>query len=128
MTDLRGNGNGNMASIQSLPTLTKTDYGIGIVGLGGVAAWGNLPAYRKYGFRVVAGVAPRPEARDAARDRFGIPKIYGTYEELLADPCVDIVDVTVHHLSSKQHLKPNGSDYVRLDIVRDAVAASKRAS
>jgi len=84
MTDPRSNG--NLASIQALATLTKTDYGIGSVGLGGVAAWGNLPAYRKYGFRVVAGAAPREEARDAARDRFGIAKIYGTYQELLADP------------------------------------------
>jgi predicted dehydrogenase len=112
--------------VQTLPSLTKTDYGIGIVGVGGVAAWGNLPAYQRYGFRVVAAAVPRPEAREAVRRSFGIPQVYGTYQELLADPAVEIVDVTVHHLAEKQRLNSDGSDYVRLDIVRDAVAAGKK--
>lgn len=117
---------GQAPTLQTIPALTKTDYGIGIVGVGGVAGWGNLPAYRQYGFNVVAAAVPRQEARESVRQTWGIPKVYGDYQEMLADPAVEIVDVTVHHDSAKQHLNPGGSDYVRLDIVRDAVAAGKK--
>jgi predicted dehydrogenase len=113
-------------SIRQMPEFTKTDYGIGIVGIGGVANWGHLPAYQKYGFKVVAGAAPRAETREAASRTWGIPKLYASYEQLLADPEVEVVDITVHHRAETQRRKLGGSDYLRLEIVKDAVAAGKK--
>ena len=117
---------GPVPQLAALPHFTKTDYGIGIIGLGGVANWGHLPAYRHYGFNVVAAAAPREETREQARRTWGIPKLYASYEELLADEAVEVVDVTVHHRSERQRLKAGGGDYLRTDIVRDAVAAGKK--
>ena len=115
-----------LPTLKAMPEYTKTDYGIGIVGLGGVANWGHLPAYQKYGFKVVAAAAPRAETREAASKTWGIPKLYASYAELLADPAVDIVDIAVHHQPEMTRQKAGGSDYLRLDIVKDAVAAGKK--
>ena len=109
----------------SLPELTKTDYGIGLVGLGGVANWGHMPAYRKYGFTVVAVADVRAEARERAQSFWEVPRVYERYEDLLEDPRVQIVDLTLHHSPARQVVKPGGSGYARLDVVRDAVAAGK---
>ena len=113
-------------SLREMPELTKMSYGIGVVGVGGVAGWGHLPAYQKYGFNVVAAAAPRAETRESASKTWGIPKLYAGYEELLADPAVEVVDVAVHHLAGMQRQKQGGSGYLRLDIVKDAVAAGKK--
>ncbi|MEV7097974.1 Gfo/Idh/MocA family oxidoreductase [Amycolatopsis sp. NPDC051045] len=53
------------------------------------------------------GVLAAVAARDAGRAqefaaRFGIPKAYGSYEELLADPDVDAVYVSTPHAMHKQ--------------------------
>ena len=55
----------------------------------------HLVAYRKAGFNPVA-IASRTEksAREAAA-RHAIPKVYGTYEELLDDASIEVLDVAV---------------------------------
>ena len=115
-----------LPTLKTMPDYAKIDYGIGIVGLGGVANWGHLPAYQKYGFKVVAGAAPRAESREAATRTWGIPKVYASYQELLADPAVEVVDITVHHQTVMSGQQADGSDYLRLGIVKDAVAAGKK--
>lgn len=81
--------------------------GIAIVGCGDVVRNGHLPAYAKYGCRVV-GV--HDESEEAAR-AVGLP-VFGTLDELLADADVEIVDVAT---------PPEG----RSAIVRGALAAGK---
>lgn len=74
----------------------RHDYGIGLVGCGGIARGAHLPAYRQFGYRVVACCDVREEAVRAVQEAFGIP--FGTtrLEELLARPEVEIVDLAVH--------------------------------
>lgn len=79
-----------------LPRLgEKRDYGIGIVGAGFIVEGCHLPAYTGAGYRTV-GITSRTgeRARDLA-GRFGIPKAYGSLDELLSDGEVEVVDVAV---------------------------------
>src|SRR5579863_450660 len=51
-----------------------------------------LPAMQRGSYCTVAGIASRNvETARAAAARLGIPKAYGSYEEMLADPEIDAV-------------------------------------
>ncbi len=78
-----------------IPDGRGRDLGIGIVGCGGIVAYGHLPAYRAAGLRVVAVTDVDPErARTVARD-FGVPHVAADAAELVALDGVDIVDIAV---------------------------------
>lgn len=68
---------------------------IAIVGAGGIVCDAHLPAYQKAGLDVV-GITDvdLPRAREVA-ERFGIPHVYESVEELLADDTVKVVDIAV---------------------------------
>ncbi len=71
----------------------KIDYRVGCIGAGFIMRDVQLEAYQRAGFRVEAIASRTPEhARLAAVER-GIPKVYVTYQELLADSSVEIVDI-----------------------------------
>jgi predicted dehydrogenase len=71
----------------------KTDYRIGCIGAGFIMRDVHLEAYARAGFRVAAIASRTPEhAREVAAVR-GIPRVYATYQELLADRSVEIVDI-----------------------------------
>jgi predicted dehydrogenase len=74
----------------------KKDYGIGLVGCGGIARGAHLPAYRQFGYRVVACCDVQEEAAREAQREFEIPFATTRLEELLARPEVEIVDLAVH--------------------------------
>ena len=68
---------------------------IGICGAGGIVDGAHLPAYTKAGLDVVAIFdTDHAKAQDVAK-RHGIPTVYKTLAELLADPKVEIVDIAV---------------------------------
>jgi predicted dehydrogenase len=68
---------------------------IGICGAGGIVDGAHLPAYTKAGRKVVAIFdTDNAKAQDVAK-RHGIPTVYKTLAELLADPKVEIVDIAV---------------------------------
>lgn len=68
---------------------------IGICGAGGIVDGAHLPAYKKAGLEVVAIFdTDNAKAKDVAK-RHGIPTVYKTLAELLADPKVEIVDIAV---------------------------------
>jgi predicted dehydrogenase len=73
----------------------RTDFGIGIVGAGSIVEAAHLPAYRKAGFHVVGITDINVERAHALAARCGIPRVYLTVDELLADPNVEIVDIAV---------------------------------
>lgn len=55
----------------------------------------HLVAYRQAGFNPIAIASRKPEhAREVAR-RHGLPHVFETYQELLADPRIEVVDVAV---------------------------------
>jgi predicted dehydrogenase len=74
----------------------RHDYGIGLIGCGGVARGAHLPAYRQFGYNVVACCDMSEAAMRQAQAEFEIP--FGTtdVDALLARPDVDIVDLAVH--------------------------------
>ncbi len=96
-----------------LPVLgNKRDYGIGIIGAGGIVNAAHLPAYRKAGFNVIGLTdQDRDKAEQTARS-FEVPTVYASVESLLGDPSVEIVDIAVPPWNQK-------------DLVRQVTAAGK---
>lgn len=77
-----------------IPMPSRRDYPIAIVGAGGIVNDAHLPAYRKAGFTIVGIFDRDPERARRTAQRFDIPTVYPTLEDLLAGPCA-IVDIAV---------------------------------
>ncbi len=77
-----------------LPRLPdKTDYAIGCIGSGFIMRDVQLVAYNKVGFNVAAIASRTPSnARSVAKLR-GIDTVYDTWQELLDDERIEIVDL-----------------------------------
>ncbi len=73
----------------------ETKVPIAIIGAGGIVDGAHLPAYKIAGLEVV-GIydVDQAKAKDVAA-RHNISKVYGSLEELLADPRSVIVDIAV---------------------------------
>ena len=73
--------------------MAEARIGVGVLGYGFMAQahLAGLQAVEQA--RVVAIAGPRPERARPVAERFGIPAVYVSTEELLADPCVDAVVV-----------------------------------
>ncbi|MEX0586318.1 MAG: Gfo/Idh/MocA family oxidoreductase [Pirellulales bacterium] len=82
--------------------------GIGCIGAGFIMADCHLVAYRNAGFNPVAITSRSRERASAAATRHNIERVYDTYQELLADPNVQVVDIAI---------PPD----VQIDVVRDLV-------
>jgi predicted dehydrogenase len=85
---------------------------IAIVGAGGIVDQAHLPAYRLAGLEIVGITDIDPARAREVAERHGIPRVYDTLEELLADDRVEVVDIAV----PVAHQPP---------IFRAAVAAGK---
>ncbi len=74
------------------------DYspGIGIIGCGGIVKNAHLPAYKKYGLRVVGVYDVLPQATEGVIETFGVERVYDSLEDLLADPAIEVVDIATH--------------------------------
>lgn len=71
------------------------DVAIGCIGAGFIMADCHLEAYKKNGFNPVAIFSRSREKSEAAASRHGIKKIYDTYQELLNDPAIEVLDIAV---------------------------------
>jgi len=71
-------------------------YGIAIVGCGSIVRFAHLPAYRDFGYRVVAVCDLVEENARRAAEQFGVPFWTTRLEEVLARPDVDVIDLAVH--------------------------------
>jgi predicted dehydrogenase len=91
---------------------SKTDYGIAFIGCGGIINYGHIPAYQVSGFNLLGGYDRSAEAAQKTVETHGLRRLYGSLDELLADPEVQIVDVAV--VPGQQR-----------DIVEKAAAAGK---
>ena len=81
---------------------------IGCIGAGFIMADCHLVAYRANGLNPVAIASRRPEQAQEVADRHSIDAVYGTYQELLADATIPVIDVAV---------PPD----VQIDVIREAV-------
>jgi D-xylose 1-dehydrogenase (NADP+, D-xylono-1,5-lactone-forming) len=69
-----------------------TEMKFGILGAARIAAGALIPAIKKAGNAQVTAVAARDAGRAAAyASEHGIPKSYGSYDEMLADPEIEAV-------------------------------------
>lgn len=90
----------------------RTDFGIGVIGCGGIVNYAHLPAYRRAGFRVVACYDRNPEVAQRTAEEHGIPQVAASVAELLNNPDIDIVDIAV-------------TPWAQAAIANDAIAACK---
>jgi len=75
------------------PPVRTNSLNVGCIGAGMIMAECHLAAYQQAGFPVVA-IASRTKARaQGVADRYGIPKVHDTPEDLIADPSVEILDI-----------------------------------
>ena len=113
---------------------------IGCIGSGFIMADCHLVAYKNAGFNPVAIASRTHERALAVAERHAIPKTYQTYQELLADPQIEAVDIAVppdtqlevlrEAVKHKSHIrgilaqKPLGMDYAE---AKEAVRLCQRA-
>ena len=86
---------------------SRTDYGIGAIGAGFIMKDVHLAAYNEAGFRTVAIASRRRESAQAAADQNGIGTVHDTWQALLDDPAVEIVDIAY-------------PPHAQLEVVREA--------
>ena len=89
-------------------------FAIGCVGAGMIMAECHLAAYKEAGFKVVA-IASRTRANASkVAERWGIPRVHDTPEELIEDPGVEILDLAfppdqqpglIRHALKQPHVK-----------------------
>ena len=73
----------------------RRDFRIGVLGSGFIVSDCHLVAYRKAGFNPVA-IASRTRANaEKTAARHNIAKVYDTYEQLLGDPSIEVLDIAV---------------------------------
>jgi predicted dehydrogenase len=86
--------------------------GIGIIGGGTIVRIGHMPAYTKYNQRVIGIYDPNPQAISDLQKEFEVGQVFGSVDELLAHPEVEVVDIATHPA-------------VRADLIRRALEAGK---
>jgi predicted dehydrogenase len=94
------------ATLPEMPE--KKDFAIGCIGAGFIMNDCHLVAYRNAGFNPAAISSLRPESREAAASRHSIKKVYDTWQDLIRDPEIEIIDIAV---------PPD----IQLEVVREAV-------
>ena len=101
--------------LRHMPALPeRRDYPIGIIGAGFIVADIQIPAYQAAGYNVVAIASRTPEHARAVAERHGIPAVHDTWQQLLDDPNVQVVDVAfppdqqleiVQEACKREHIK-----------------------
>ena len=73
-------------------------FKVGVIGVGFIGP-AHMEGIRRQGFEVVAIAESDQETADAAADRLLVPKAYGDWKDLIADPDIDVV-----HIASPNYL------------------------
>ncbi len=73
----------------------RRDLGIGCIGAGFIMRDCHLVAYRQAGFNPLAIASRTPERAQEVARQHAIPRCYKTYQELLDDEAVQVVDIAV---------------------------------
>lgn len=84
------------APLNYLPRLPRRkDFRIGCLGAGFIVRDCHLVAYRRAGFNPVAIASRTPTTAHAVAQQHNIPRCYDTYDELLDDPTIEVLDIAV---------------------------------
>lgn len=116
---------------------TKKRIGMGLVGPGFIAEH-HLDAVRRLGYVDIIGIAGSSQASaEKAAQRFGVPRAFATYEDLIADPGIHVVHNTtpnyLHHpvslraLQSGKHVVSDKPLALNSAECRDLVKAAEQA-
>jgi predicted dehydrogenase len=74
--------------------VARTILRIGLVGVGGAAQVNHIPALKKTEDVELVALCDRDDEKTArVAQKFGVPRTYGRFEELLADDEIDAVDI-----------------------------------
>jgi predicted dehydrogenase len=77
------------------PLPRKKDYRIGVLGSGFIVDCCHLVSYRKAGFNPVAIASRTRENASKAADHHSIETVYDTYEQLIDDSSIEVLDIAV---------------------------------
>jgi len=77
------------------PMPRRKDFRIGILGSGFIVNDCHLVAYRKAGFNPVAIASRNPDHAREVAARHGLETVYTSYDDLLDDPSIEVLDVAV---------------------------------
>lgn len=84
--------------------LTKQTIGVGIAGTGFIGP-AHLEALRRNGVNVIGLSEATPEVAIEKAAILGIPNAYASFEEMLADPKIDVVHIATPNHLHHQHAK-----------------------
>jgi len=92
----------------TLPVLPKNrDLRIGVIGSGFIIEGCHLVAYQKTGYKAAAISSLDMERCNMLAEKFGIPKVYGDWHDMVDDPGIDIIDIAV-----PPHVQPEMVEYI----------------
>ena len=77
------------------PPPPKKDYRIGVLGSGFIVNDCHLPSYRKAGYNPVSIASRTREQAVKVAATHAVAKVYDTYEQLLDDASIEVLDVAV---------------------------------
>src|SRR6476620_11827001 len=77
------------------PLPDRKDFRIGILGAGFIVNDCHLVAYRKAGFNPAAIASRNVKHAAEVAKHHHIPKVYASYDELLDDPSLEVLDIAV---------------------------------
>src|SRR5258705_1678286 len=78
---------------QTIPLPTRKNWGIGMIGVGEFAQRAHVPDHIGAGWPIVAVAVSNPAAQRAAREQFGIKRVYSDYRALINDDAVEVIDL-----------------------------------
>jgi predicted dehydrogenase len=82
-------------NLETMPSPPSKTYRIGAVGAGFIMRDCHLVSYRNAGFDVAAITSVDPVAAKQAAELRGIPCVYSTFDEMLADTSIEVIDIAV---------------------------------
>ena len=104
-------------------------YGIAIIGCGNIARNTHLPAYRKFGYRVVAACDVIEEKARTVAGEYNIPFWTTNIEAVIDRHDVDIVDLAVRpedRLAAVEQLAPAGKHILSQKPLAPTLAEAER--
>ncbi|MGQ9461458.1 MAG: Gfo/Idh/MocA family protein [Candidatus Fervidibacter sp.] len=76
--------------------MARSDWGIGIIGLGGIANT-HIQAYKNAGLKIIGGADIDVERTKTMKERWGLTFVTTDWRELIDNPEVRIIDITAPH-------------------------------